>query len=162
MSFSSKTVADHIHPDDRLRVLSNMKSRFEGKSIPDSNQYRCIHKAGHVVWLEVSTRLISYQGQPALLSYAIDLTRQRKNLIDSEELYRRIMENPIEGICLAQDGNYIFMNDTFSRIFGYTKKELMGKPIVTIVDPKEHKIISDRVRKRYQHKKVVPLSLIHI
>ena len=60
MSFSAKTVANHIHPADRPRVQTNMRLRFEGKSTPDRNQYRCLHKNGHLVWLEVSSHFTTY------------------------------------------------------------------------------------------------------
>ncbi|RLI45610.1 hypothetical protein DRO61_10335, partial [Candidatus Bathyarchaeota archaeon] len=60
-----------------------------------------------------------------------------KKLQESEEQYRLLTETAQEGIYqLDSSANYIFVNEAFAKILGYTREELLGKN-ATIVIP-EH------------------------
>ncbi|MBA4394304.1 MAG: hypothetical protein C0407_12205, partial [Desulfobacca sp.] len=92
---------------------------------------RVIHNAqGREIISEVRlVRLPSAQGRLVRASY-IDITARKKMeeaLRQSEEKYRTILETIEEGygeIDLA--GNFTFVNDSMSRIYGYLKEELIG------------------------------------
>lgn len=68
------------------------------------------------------------------------LMQERKNterdLRDSEEKFRKILEATHEGILLVDvSGNIVLANAGMERLFGYTREELLGQPVETLIPP---------------------------
>ena len=83
--------------------------------------------------------LVMYQGAPAILGIARDITGRRQveeALQKSEEKYRELVENA-NSIILKMDktGTIIFFNEFAQRFFGYTNDEILGKPVVGTIVP---------------------------
>ena len=61
------------------------------------------------------------------IRYAIERKRVEEKLRESEERYRKILENIEDGYYEADTaGNFTFLNESMCRIHGYHKEELMG------------------------------------
>src|SRR3990167_1646141 len=72
------------------------------------------------------------------LGSAVQNASLYQSLKISEERYRGLIETSADAIVSVNDSREIIQwNDSASRIFGYTKDEIMGKPIDTIV-PEEY------------------------
>ncbi len=72
---TSRRVSDFQHPEDRARAAERIKALFQGA--PESPaQYRLIHKDGGDVTTEITSRVIEFEGAPALLSTVRDLTER--------------------------------------------------------------------------------------
>ncbi len=65
-----------------------------------------------------------------------------------EEKYRTLVENSLTGIFIHQDGKYVFVNERFARIHGYTTQELLGKNHLTLIHPDEREAIRQIASKR--------------
>jgi PAS domain S-box-containing protein len=86
-----------------------------------------------------------------------DITEQRRmeqELRDSEEKYKHIAENSIDGVGMAQNGKIIYINDAYCTMFGYRKDELMGKNLLKVVAPEDRPLIKEKARKRIKGEKV--------
>mgnify|MGYP001592118673 CR=1 FL=1 len=77
---SSLSLECMIHPEDRSAFFSRLEDRFEGKGSPFDNECRAIRKDGKVVWIDVSSSRIQYNGQPAVQATFIDVTERNKAL----------------------------------------------------------------------------------
>lgn len=65
---------DYIHPDDMVRMREGTEPPPEGSR----EEFRTRHQQGHWVWIEATIRSFEWQGRPALLSIARDIsTRQQ-------------------------------------------------------------------------------------
>jgi two-component system NtrC family sensor kinase len=91
-----------------------------------------VRKDGTKVNYEISVSLIkNSEGKPiGFRGLSRDVTERKLSenaLRQSEERYRNILESIDDGYC-EQDfaGNFIFLNDSMCRIYGYPKEELMG------------------------------------
>ena len=84
-----KPFTDFIHPEDREMVLTRYRRRLAGELIPDSYEYRSIDKDNHIIWFNISTRKIEWNGRPATLNILTDIT-SRKQM--EESLRERIKE----------------------------------------------------------------------
>ena len=81
------------------------------------------------------------------------LTREleiRKNaelaLRDSEDRYRKLAGMTIEGIILHKEGKVVDVNDTFLRMSGYSKKEILGQDIFeTMAYPEYIPLIREKI-----------------
>lgn len=63
-----------IHPDDRDIVLRRFQARLRGEPAPASYEIRTVNKAGEVRWNLLSAARLMYEGQPTIISTAIDVT----------------------------------------------------------------------------------------
>lgn len=76
--------------------------------------------------------------------------RALEDLRTREALYSAIVQQSGEGISLAnKDGSYVFVNPAFSRITGYTEKELLSMNVRDLVPPDEklklfYKVVNDK------------------
>jgi two-component system cell cycle sensor histidine kinase/response regulator CckA len=129
-SLSPKGIESLVHPEDRAFFFKNYKDRLEGKLVIPHYELRGIRKDGTVVWLELSSVRIEYKGQPAVQAAFLDITERKQAeeaLRESEERYRTILENIEDGYYEVDiAGNVTFCNDSFGRLFGYSKDEMMG------------------------------------
>ena len=68
----------HIHPDDREMVVENHKKRLAGQKIPSTYPFRVRNKSGEEVWAEINAVRILWEGGPATLNFARDITEKKK------------------------------------------------------------------------------------
>ena len=102
------------------------------KKIPNTyTEYPLLTKEGHEVWLGQNTQLIMKEDRvTGFQAVARDITerkRMEKELSDSEEKYRLMLENIQDGYYEVDLlGNLTFNNPSLSSILGYSKEELIG------------------------------------
>ncbi|MGD2250906.1 MAG: PAS domain S-box protein [Candidatus Methanofastidiosia archaeon] len=77
-----------------------------------------------------------------------------RELRESEEKYKHIVENSIDGVGMAQNGKIIFVNDAYCSIFGYKKEELIGENITKVVAPEDVPLIEKQAKKRFNNEPV--------
>jgi len=76
---SSKPIAEFIHPADREMVMERYWKHLQKEEAPSSYEFRMIHKNGSLMWVELNSVLITWEGNPAILGLMTDIT-ERKNL----------------------------------------------------------------------------------
>ncbi len=80
----------------------------------------------------------------------IDLTEQNVEadaLRRSEEKYRNLVENSLQGVAIIQNNRFVFCNPAFAAMFGYSVAELLSFPdSKVVVHPDDREL----VRKRYE------------
>jgi PAS domain S-box-containing protein len=69
-----------------------------------------------------------------------------RRLHESEERYRILIENAAEVIVVIQNGIVRFVNSQGEKLSGYSKRELIGKPVFELSRPQDH----ERVRMIHQ------------
>jgi len=74
---SHQKVEAMIHPEHQ-EVLQRFRDRLKGKSVPSRYEFRAIRKDGAVVWLQMSSNLIEYQGKPAVQATLVNTTERRR------------------------------------------------------------------------------------
>jgi PAS domain S-box-containing protein len=77
LALSEKEVHALVYPDDRAAVWRRYRDRLKGGRLPEHYEFRGIRKDGTVNWLEVYSKLIDYQGEPAVQATFIDITDRK-------------------------------------------------------------------------------------
>ncbi|NLA40272.1 MAG: PAS domain S-box protein [Smithella sp.] len=98
---ASRPFVDFIHTDDRAMVIDRHTRRLRSEEIPRSYTFRVLCKNGCLLWAQLDTILINWQGKPATLNFMTDITERRKaeeNLRFSEEKFRGIASNLPGGV----------------------------------------------------------------
>ncbi|HEV8067773.1 MAG TPA: PAS domain S-box protein [Planctomycetaceae bacterium] len=75
---------DYVHPDFRELVKQRSLARQRGESVASRYEIKLVHKDGHSLWVDFAGTAIEYEGQPAVLGIAVDIT-QRKDLEQAQQ-----------------------------------------------------------------------------
>ncbi len=75
-----------VHPDSHGVIQERRRARKRGEPVPARYELKIVRKDGEQRWLDCSDELIEFDGQPAALGTAIDVTERRR----SEERIERL------------------------------------------------------------------------
>ena len=121
------TFVGAVHPEDKIRIREELKSAIrEGNSI--SLDYRIIRPSGAVRSIHSQSSVVRDEktNRPVgLVGTAQDITERKKA---EERFYKAFNANP-EPMTIAtiSDGLYIDVNESFLRITGYRREEVIGR-----------------------------------
>lgn len=118
---------DLTHPDDRPRVVGNIRRRVV-EGLPSIRyEFRGLRKDGSVVQVEALGARIEYQGRPAILGTLLDVTERRR----AEEQIRRqaaLLDAANEAIYVRRlDDTVTYWNAGAARLYGWTPEEMVGR-----------------------------------
>ena len=125
-----------IHPEDREMVVERHMRRIKGEEVPREYSFRIVTKDGSVRWVEIHAVVIPWKDKPATLNFVGDITERKRveeALQESENKYRNIFNNSIEGIFrTAPDGRALMANPALARMLGYESPEDILKSITNL------------------------------
>jgi PAS domain S-box-containing protein len=105
----------------------------EGEAVQDIYSFRIVDRQGKVKWVDVNAVIISWEGRPATLNFFTDITMRKladEAIRRSEERYRTIFENAVEGIFQTTvEGKFLSVNPALARMFGFSSA---GEMIETV------------------------------
>ena len=88
----------------------------------------------------------------------LERRKTEEALRESEEKFRRLVENAPEAIFIQTGGKFVYLNQDALRLFGAgSAEELLGRPIIDRIHPDHHEIVRERLRLLNEEKKTVPL-----
>jgi diguanylate cyclase (GGDEF)-like protein/PAS domain S-box-containing protein len=127
-----KCIYDVVHPDIRALVRERSKARLRGEVVPTRYELRVIDREGSDHWLEVSAGVVSFDGEPAGVATGFDITQRKRAeeaLRQSEERFSKVFHADAAGIAISRraDGEFIDANDSFLRLCGYSREQLVGR-----------------------------------
>lgn len=143
---------DFVHPSDRAVVKQRGLARSLGESVEPRYEFRSLCKDGSTKWFEVMATSIMYRGRTANMGNVADITERKKAdqaLLESrqeyrdlyeesrskEELYRSLLNSsPAAVVVYDVEGRVRYVNDSFTRLFGWTLDEMRGKRVPYVPD----------------------------
>lgn len=67
-------------------------------------------------------------------------------LNESEQQYRSLAEAAFEGIIISENGIIVYLNNQLADMSGYTRSELIGKSVMTIVASESREDVAEAIR----------------
>jgi PAS domain S-box-containing protein len=145
---------DIVNPEDLVRTEENLRKKVED-GVPKTGPYEVRVRAqdGRNRWLEVTSRLVTKHGMPVGVQGSFrDVTNRKetekalrrsqeeyKSLYEEskkrEELYRSLLDSSPDAVVIYDiHGDVRYVNDSFTRIFGWTIEEVQGKRLAFVPD----------------------------
>jgi PAS domain S-box-containing protein len=116
-----------IAPESVDLVRANFQRHLNGEEV-EPYEYTLISKSNKKIDAIITSKLIYYNGKPALLDIVTDITqrKQAENALQkSEEKFRQAFAHAPIGMMLCQmDGTIIQVNPALYRMLGYSESEL--------------------------------------
>ena len=137
---------------ERLRAMTASVQDGSRSGLTFSGVWRAQRKDGSEIDVDCTTHDHVFEGRRARVVMALDVTeriRAEQALRASEARYRDLFENANDLITTVDlDGRLTAVNEAFVQATGYSRDELMGKPIADLVPAESHAAIaSARSRK---------------
>ncbi|HUU40761.1 MAG TPA: PAS domain S-box protein [Desulfatiglandales bacterium] len=142
-------ISDKKHPFSEKLKKQNIKSCL---IVPYGSQSK---PEGLFVLIDCEKERQWTKLEKGILSEVVDIVLTRTNQItaeqalkESEDEYKTLSESSLTGIYIHQNGCYVFVNEKFAEIHGYTSQELLGKEYVTLIHPDERERVKQIALKR--------------
>lgn len=105
---------------------------FERDGQVDDMEIQFVSKSGQIIDAVISARRIHFRGEMCGITSSMDVTDLRKAqraLLESEQLYRSLMEAAPDNVVLTRlsDGKIIHANPAFYQHSGWTPEESLGR-----------------------------------
>jgi PAS domain S-box-containing protein len=125
--------------NERLWIINELSEK--GKVFGKVIRYKT--RTGKILYGLSSMSVVKVNGGPCNLSTVVNITESRKSeekLIESEELFRELFENMLNGFAyckmICEDGNpldfiYLNVNEAFAALTGL--KDVMGKRVSEVI-----------------------------
>jgi two-component system, cell cycle sensor histidine kinase and response regulator CckA len=84
-----RLITDFLHPEDRERAATRIRRLLEKGGLDERAEYRSIDERGEEHTVEISSIPIEYQGGPAVLAFARDVTERKRmeiKLLEADRL----------------------------------------------------------------------------
>ena len=150
--FIGQTAYKFIHPDDFPIVKEELeKAKSTGDII--SLEVRARHREGYYVPIFIRGGIAKIDDTVKIIGVAMDMSEKKeaeRKLRESEENYRLITENVNDLICVFNKRvRYEYINEqAHLKIMGYTREDLIGKSLISLVHPDDREIGIKMLRER--------------
>ena len=135
-----------LMPERIRKIVQNGHMVFETADIT---------RGGRRIPVEISARLITYQGRPAILSTARDITERKhaeEAVRQSEERFRLLTENASDiVIVLDQGGRITYASPSVKAVGGYAPDDLIGRNVLELTHPDDAPLVLDALRAATAH-----------
>ena len=138
MSNSSTLEQYFANPADYARMLETVRvgsDKHGGR--PFEDECRMLRGDGSAIWVYLSGRAVrTTDANSGTVWVVMDITRRHQleaDLNRSEEHYRLVVENAVEGIAVVQDEVIVFANPCILDLTNIPREEILGQPFLPLI-----------------------------
>jgi diguanylate cyclase (GGDEF)-like protein/PAS domain S-box-containing protein len=139
-----------VHPDFRDLVRQRALARLRGEPAPPRYEVKLVTSAGEVRWADVTAAVLPWEGRPALLGMAYDITEQKLAELAMREAERRlrdVLENvQLASVLVDREGAVTFANPYLLELLGCSEEDVVGRDWFGLCVPLEDR---DRARMEF-------------
>lgn len=146
-------------PEYHAQAAWNDERRIIETGEPVISREEEIRMGGECLWL-TSTKVPIRDSEgniTGLVGISRDITEQKRlenEIQRSEEKYRSVVENMLDGLCIIQDGKIRFANQALGSILGMSEQEIMGRDFTDFIAPEDEDLVYDRYLRRQRGESV--------
>lgn len=125
------TLWNLLHPTFREAVTERLLARQAGAHLSDPNEAMMVIKSGATRWINYTAGRVSFDGAPAIIAMATDVTERRQAeaaLQRSEQMLRLFVEHAPAAIAMFdRNMKYIAASRRYLYDYGLGEQELIGR-----------------------------------
>ena len=141
-----------IHPKDRHMVLEGHRRNLKGEVVPNTYSSRIINKEGEMLWAQLNTVSITWEGRPATLIFLRDITQQKQLEAQLRQAHK------MEAIGTLAGGIAHDFNNILAAILGYAELTCSEIPERTRAMDNLHQVLKATCRARDLVKQILAFS----
>jgi PAS domain S-box-containing protein len=139
-----------IHPKQDLpRAIAPFESLLHGAA-QTAAEIPMLRKDGSVFYADIKAAPMRLGGRDCLLGIFRDVTQRKeaaRELVESEARFRGLVDQSIAGICIIQEGKFVYVNPRFAEIFGYgSAEEMIAQGHESVVAEEDRNMVATRMR----------------
>ncbi len=149
-----REVADLVKPAYRALFRKTMAKRLAGQSTPPRLEIQLINGNESGLWVEAQSSNVEFQGQPAILTVARDVSHRKSlevSLSRSKRQAQYTLESISEGVITTDnDGRIDYMNRAAESLIGTSRDDATGHRIgelFKLVDDADRRPLGDPVER---------------
>jgi diguanylate cyclase (GGDEF)-like protein/PAS domain S-box-containing protein len=134
-----------VHPEHRDMVRERGLARQRGETLPDRYPFKLVRKDGTERWVDFTAGRIEFQGEPAGLGTAFDITERT---YAEEALARQALAfaNLYDAVVITDPaGRITDWNPAAERIYGWTRAEVLGETVDLWLAPSDAADLNRRI-----------------
>ncbi len=120
-----------VHPEHREMVKQRGTARLKDETPPKNYSFKIITKDGNVRWVDFSADRIIYEGRPAIIGTAYDITRLKETeeiLRNSKKQWELTFDSITDMVSVHdRDFNIVKVNRAFKEFFNMPFEKIIGK-----------------------------------
>lgn len=144
---------DLVHPDFREENYARAQARLRGESVPSRYQFAFRTKNCEKRWVDFSAAVTEFNGKPAILGSALDITaakRAEQELREHAMYMDALISNSPLGIVIKDENQLVrFCNAAFEQMFQYQQAEIQGRDLDELIaahDREEASLLTNSVK----------------
>jgi diguanylate cyclase (GGDEF)-like protein/PAS domain S-box-containing protein len=150
---SSIALCDLSFPEHRPGDHSLLRELVAGLSSVTEVDHPLSHRSGHVAWSRITlSPFRDDAGDRYVLAIVEDITGRREEEAAREReraYFDQLFESIPEGVAIVDPGDRILgVNPEFTRLFGYTEVEAVGRTLEELIVPPEEKVAALELTRR--------------
>ncbi|HYQ83426.1 MAG TPA: PAS domain S-box protein, partial [Rubrobacter sp.] len=146
-----------VSPEDFERDFDRGVRMLAGELSDYTEEKLIVGKGGRRVWINLTVSLVHDDaGEPRyFIAVAEDIgkrkqaeeerQRTQEQLRQSEERFKVLSQEVVEGIVLSENGRIIDANRSVTEMFGYGLEELIGKDAIELTPPEYREMVMRRI-----------------
>lgn len=138
---TEKNALDFIVEDEKSKMAANIKKVMQGEEL--SLETKAVCKNGNVSDYFVFAKPFKEHGRKYIVATGIDITESKKVEKENrknQKMLQQLFDHSPNGIIIAdKDDRIRQVNQSFLRIFEYSKEELIGEKVNSLITPENKK-----------------------
>ncbi|MGW8313807.1 MAG: PAS domain S-box protein, partial [Desulfuromonadales bacterium] len=137
-------------PLDMEQLIDDFSDSKSGQKGVIFRNRTCRHRNGALIFLDISVSSVQQQGRKELLLILHDITQYKETeraLRERDERFQQIFEQADDAIAFFQPKTckYIDVNETFAKLFGFTKAEIIKLELENLIAPSDIDMVKQAI-----------------
>ncbi len=138
-----------IYPQDKMRYYKKAFKSFIKNKLTKSIELEVVAKSKKIIPVEISASYTTVENTEIIQGIFRDITERKKANAEIQKLSKAVTQSPATIVITDLDGNIEYVNPGFTKLTGYSKKEVIGQNCsilkTTKTKPGTHKELWDTI-----------------
>jgi len=151
-----------IYKDDLPLVADRHKRRLKGEEVEPTYNFRVKNSKGDIRWIQLHSAFYIWDGKPATLNFARDITEEialKQRLETTNYRFEILSQNSSNIIAIYEGINLVYLSENTKRILGYIPQFKTPFELINYIHPEDKERVKQQLEniivKQKQHATLV-------